>query len=109
MKNRSVEVAHVHRVLHDVVAVGVSFAIGNAWADTPAGQPRGEASRVVMAAVVVLSQATLAVHCAAKHARPDHQRAIEQPATLELCDQCVCTSIRFLAENAQNSDKITMN
>src|SRR5579864_5596608 len=80
MKNCGVEVAHVDRIFDDVVTVLVSFAVGNAGADATARHPSGETSRVVIAAVVVLCQTTLAVHCASKFARPDHQGVIKESA-----------------------------
>src|SRR5215472_6347535 len=62
MKNRSVEVAYVHRILHDVVAVVVSFTIRSPRADSAASHPRGETSRMMITSVVILRQATLAIH-----------------------------------------------
>src|SRR5215472_6561207 len=95
MKNRSVEVAYVHRILYDVVAEGVSLAVSYPRPDAPASHPCCETSRVVIAAIVVLSQATLTVHGAAKLASPDEQRVIEQPAPFEIGDQRVGPPIGF--------------
>src|SRR5215469_12596613 len=66
MKDRSVEVAHVHRILHDVVAVLVRFSVRKPGAHSSADHPCGETSWVVVAAIVVLSQATLAVYGASE-------------------------------------------
>src|SRR5467141_4213464 len=109
MKDGRVEVAHVHRILHDVVAVVVSFAISHARADATASHPSGKASGMMIAAVIVLRQATLAVHGAPELARPDHQRVIEQPAPLEIGDQRVCAAVCLLAEDGQHSDNIAVN
>src|SRR5882757_8254955 len=50
MKNGGIEVAHVNRILDDVVTVLVSFAINNPGADAAARHPCCEASGVVIAA-----------------------------------------------------------
>src|SRR5580765_1039818 len=70
VKNRSVEVAYVHRILHDVVAVVVSFTIRNPRADTATCHPCGETSRMMITSIVVLRQATLAIHSAPELSRP---------------------------------------
>src|SRR5262249_24498397 len=82
-----VEVVDVDGVLNDVVAVVVGLAVDDARLDAAAGQPEGEAAAVVVAAVVVPGQPTLAVDGAAELAAPDHQRVVEQPAPLHVHHQ----------------------
>src|SRR5215469_8536142 len=89
MKDRSVEVPHVHRIFHDVIAILVRFSVRKPGAHASADHPCGETSWVVVAAIVVLSQATLAVYGASELARPDHQCVIEQSASSEISNQRV--------------------
>src|SRR5262249_30032557 len=109
MKNRSVEVAYMHRILHDVVAVVVSFTIRCPLADAATSHPRGETSRMMIASIVILRQATLAVHGASELSRPDDQGVVEQPAPLEIRDQRVGAPVCLLTKNRQCSDHITMD
>ena len=60
----------------------VGLAEGHAGLDAAAGQPHGEAARMMVAAVVVGRQLALAVDRAAELAAPHHQRVVEQPALL---------------------------
>ena len=99
MQNGRVEVAHVHRIFHDVVAVVIRLAVGDAGAHAAAGHPGGEAARVMIAAIVLLAEPALAVNGAAEFAGPDHQRVIEQAAALEIGDQRVAAAICLLAEH----------
>ena len=71
----------------DVVAEVVGLAVGDARLDAAAGQPDGEAARMMVAAVVVGGQRALAVDGAAELAAPDDQRVVEQAALLQVRDQ----------------------
>ena len=96
MKNRRVEIAHVHRVLHDVVAEVVGFAVGVPRLTPPpaihivkhAGGDRGRSCRASDA---------LAVDRASELAAPDDQRVIEQAALFQIGDQRIAGAIRLLA------------
>ena len=55
--------------------------------DAAAGQPDGEAARMMVAAVVVGGQLALAVDGPAELAAPDDQRVVEQAALLQVRDQ----------------------
>ena len=81
------QVVDVDRVVGDVVAEVVGLAVGDAGLDAAAGQPDGEAARVVVAAVVVGGQRALAVDRPAELAAPDDQRVVEQAALLQVGDQ----------------------
>jgi hypothetical protein len=55
VENGRVQIVHVDRIAGDVVAVVVRFPVGNPRLDACAGEPNGEATRVVIAAVIVRS------------------------------------------------------
>ena len=82
VQHRRVQVVDVDRVAGDVVAEVVGLAVGHARLDAAAGQPDGEAARMMVAAVVVGGQLALAVDGAAELAAPDDQRVVEQAALL---------------------------
>ena len=66
----------------DVVAEVVGFAERHARLDAAAGQPDGEAARMMVAAVVGRRELALAVDRAAEFAAPDDQRVVQQAALL---------------------------
>ena len=87
IKDGRVEVADMHGVLDDVVAVVVGFAIFDPPFYTAAGHPHGKTATVVVASVVVLGQLALGVDCAAKFTAPDDERIIKHAALLEVFHQ----------------------
>ena len=104
VQDRGVEVVDVHRagrpgflgrlrkdrlpmLVGNVVAVVVGAAVGDARLHTAASHPHREASRMVVAAVVLTGQPTLAVDGPAKLTAPDNQGVVEQPTALEIPDQ----------------------
>src|SRR4051812_29648398 len=60
-ENGGVQVVNVHRVTHDVVTEIIRFAECKAALSASAGQPDGEAPRVMIAAVVVRREFALGV------------------------------------------------
>src|SRR5438876_5309106 len=62
VQNRRVEIMHVHRVLHDVVAVIIRLAVADPRLDSAAGHPERKASPMMIAAMVRGRQRTLAVN-----------------------------------------------
>ena len=69
-KHGRVEVTHVHRVLHHVVAEIVSFSVDDPGFSAPACQPYREATRMMIPSVVFLGKAALAVYGAPEFAAP---------------------------------------
>ena len=58
---------------------------------------------MMIAAIVIFGQTSLAVNRAAKFARPDHQRVIQQATLLKIGDQRIASAICFLAQNRAES------
>ena len=82
VQHRGVEVVEVGDVLDGLHAELVGGAVDRAAPDAAAGQEDGEALRVVVAAV-----GAGGVGRPAELAGPEDQRALEQPALLEVLDQ----------------------
>src|SRR5690242_552764 len=61
VKNRRVQVVHVYRILHDVVAKVVGLAVRNSGLDAASGHPDSETAWMMIAAVVVGRQLSLAI------------------------------------------------
>jgi len=76
VEHGGVEIVDVHRIGGDVVGKIVGLADGHAAPDARAGQPNGEAARMMIAPIVRQRQLTLAVHCATKLTAPHHQRVL---------------------------------
>ena len=88
VQDRGVEVVDLDRVLDDVVGEVVGLAVDEARLDAAAGQPDREAARVMVAAVIRGGELALRVDRPAELAAPDDQRVVEQPALLEVLDEC---------------------
>ena len=80
VENRGVQVVDVDRVLDDVVAEVVGFAVHDTRLDAATRHPDREAARMMVATVVLARQIALAVDGAAKLTAPDNQRVVQQPA-----------------------------
>ena len=65
----------------------VGDAVLEAALDAGTGKPGGEATPVVIAAVVVLGQLALRVDRAAEFATPDDKRVVEHTPLLQVFDQ----------------------
>ena len=61
VQDRRIQIVNVHRILNDVVSVVVSLTEHMPATDAAAGKPHGDASTVVVSAIVVL-KTTLAVN-----------------------------------------------
>src|SRR5437763_1116303 len=77
MQDGRVQVVDVDGILADVVAVVIGFAMGDSRLDTAARHPNGEAARMMIAAIVLGLQRTLAVNSSAKLSAPDNERIVE--------------------------------
>ena len=82
-----VQVVDVDGVFGDVVTVVVGLAVAHAGFDSAARHEDREASRVMVAAVVVLGEASLAVDGAAELAAPNDERVFEHSAVFEVFNQ----------------------
>src|SRR5579883_2314460 len=100
MEDCGVEVVDVDAVGRDAVAEGIRRAKGDARLDPATGRPDGEASGVVVAAVVGGRQLALAVIRPAELAAPEHQRVVEQAALLQVDDQRRAGLVGLAAEGA---------
>src|SRR5262245_49476831 len=87
MKQGRVQVVDVDRILGDVVTVVIGVAEAHAGFDAAAGQPDGEAARVMVPAIVIRRQGSLAINRSAELSTPDHQGIVEQAALLEIGDE----------------------
>ena len=87
VQDGGMQVADGHRILHDVVAEIVGLAVRYPTLDAAAGQPRGEAARMMIAAVIVAFQVALAVDRTTEFAGKDHDRVVEQPTLFQVPQQ----------------------
>ena len=73
------EIMHMNRIAHDIVAIFVSLPHGLTRLDAPTGKPHAEATRVMIPAEIVAIQFSLGVVGPAKLASPDHESVIAPP------------------------------
>ena len=99
----------VHGVFDHVVAVFICFAVGDAGPHAAAGHPGSEAARMMVAAIVLRSQAALAVNSAAKLAGPDDERVVQQTALFEIGDQRVAAAVSLLAKDRQRTGHVVVH
>ena len=77
MQDRGVHVVDVDRVADDVVAKIVRLTVDDTRLDPSPRHPNGEATRVMVPAVVFASKSALAIDRASKFATPDNQRIVK--------------------------------
>src|ERR1051326_170338 len=70
LQDGGLEIVHEDGVVGDVVTVIVGGAVGDAWFDSRAGEPHGEAAGVMIAAVVVPGEFALGIIGPAEFASP---------------------------------------
>ena len=87
VQDGGVEVVDVDRILGDVVAVVIGLAVADAGLDAAAGHPDGVVAAMMIAAVIVLLDLPLAVDRPPELAAPEHERVLEQAASLEVGDE----------------------
>src|SRR4051794_13203133 len=81
-ENGGLQIVHVDRVRHHVVAVVVGLAETEAALHTASCHPHGEATGMVIASVIRVGQLALAVYGAAEFTAPYDQGVVEQTALL---------------------------
>ena len=67
-----VEIGRVARVVGKLI----SLSVHNAFFDTRSGHPHRETARMMVAAIVLFGECTLAIDRPSKFAAPDHQRIV---------------------------------
>ena len=99
VKHGRVQVAHLHRVLHDLVAHGVGLAVRHTGLDAAASHPDGEGAGIVVPADKLhhLSVAIFPHRGAPEFAAPHHQRVLEHAALLQISQQSRDGLIGFAA------------
>ena len=81
------DIVNVHGILHNTVAIVISLADRTAALDAAAGHPHGEATWVMVAAIVGRREFALAVDGTPEFTTPNHQRIVEHAALLQVLNQ----------------------
>src|ERR1700748_2181337 len=83
-----VQVTHLYRILHDLVAHGISLAVTHAGLDATPSHPNGEGSRIVVPADKLhhLSVTVFAHGGAAEFPAPHDERVLEHAALLQISE-----------------------
>src|SRR5262245_21339842 len=79
-----IEVVDRDRIAHDVVAEIIRLADGHATFDAASRQPKSEAARMMIAAIVVRSELALRVDSTPEFPAPDDESVLEHTALLEV-------------------------
>lgn len=87
VQDGGVEIVNMHWILGDVVAVFIGLADDMSPSNTGSGDQCGEASRVVIPAIVIGRQRTLRINGPAELASPDDEGIVEQASFFEVFDQ----------------------
>src|SRR5439155_23854937 len=94
IEHGGMEIVHRNRVLDGSVAEVVGGAEGGSTLDAPAGEHKGEAFDVVIAAVAPLGHG-----CSPKLTSKHHEGILEHVALFQVLDQCGGGPVRFLRFN----------
>jgi hypothetical protein len=87
MQDCGVQIVDVYRVFSDVVAEVVGLTKRHSTLDSTASHPHTKIPRVVVSAIIVLGQATLAIDRPPELTSPDDQRVLEHPSAFKVLDQ----------------------
>ena len=87
VQDGGLKVVNVDRVSGDVVAVIVRLSQDHARFHAATSHPHGKAAGVVIAAVIVLSQWTLAINRSAELPSPNHQSVVQHTPLFEILDE----------------------
>src|SRR5580658_7675092 len=104
-----VEIPYRDWILDHVVAVVIGLAVGDARAHATTCHPRGVATRMMIASIVILREAALAVDGAAEFTRPDYQRVVKHATLFQVRNQRVAAAVRLLADDGQNLCHVVMH
>lgn len=96
-ENSGIEIVDVDRVLGNVVAEIIRRAVGGASRNPSTCQPHGKAAGMMVPAVVVAGQVSLAVYRASKFPSPDYQGIVQHAAFLEVQDESGSSLVGILA------------
>ena len=88
VEDGGVEIVDMDRILGDVVAEVVGFAVGDSALDTATGHPHAEVSGVVVPAIGLCGEFSLRIDGSAKLAAPDDEGRVEQSALFEILEEC---------------------
>src|SRR5439155_13898279 len=102
------QIVHMNRVGDDVVTEIVGLAEADAALDAAAGEPHGEASRMMITPVIGVRQRALAVNRASELAAPDHERVLKHAALFQIPDESGCSLARSLALKRQIAIELAM-
>src|SRR5207248_1373849 len=80
----------------DVVAVIIRASIGHAWFDTAACEPNAEATRMMIASIIVLGELALGITGAPKLSTPNNQGVFEHATLLQIFNEGSAGLIGFL-------------
>src|SRR5258706_33898 len=97
MQDGGVKVTNVDGVLGDIVGHLVGLAVDKACFDSRSRHPEAEATRVVVAAIILFRELTLAVNGAAEFSTPNHQGVFKHSSLLEVLDESEASLIDVFA------------
>ena len=84
MQDRRLKVPDVHWILDDIVGIVVGATVRHPLLDAGSCKPHGEATWVMVPAVVVPCEGSLAIDGAPKFTAPDDQGVLQQTALLQV-------------------------
>src|ERR1043166_4160226 len=97
MKHCGVEVADVNRIANDIIREVIGFTENRSGPAAATGHPHGEASGMMVAAIILFGEFALGINGATKLATPNNQGGIEQTFGLEVLDEGVTRLVDILA------------
>src|SRR5262245_54742211 len=90
------EIMHVHRVLHDVIAEIIGGPVSYARLDAPSGHPDRKTTRMMIAPEAVLLDLALAVGGASELPAPNDQGIVQQSSLFEVVHESGAGPVRVL-------------
>src|SRR5437867_9893493 len=87
MKDGSVQIVYMNRILGDIIAIVIGLAERDSGLDAAARQPDGKAAGMMIATVLVRGQLALTINRAPEFSAPDNQRVLQEAPLFQVLDE----------------------
>ena len=108
VQDRRVQIVHMHRVLSDVVTELVRGPVGDAGLNASARHPDGEASGMMIPAVVLGCELPLTIDSPSEFSAPHYQGVVQKSALFQILHQRGCRLVSSAALGANRLRQISM-
>src|SRR5690606_37670673 len=108
MQYRRVKVIYMNGVADNIISKLIRFSVGQSGLDASSGHPNGEATRMMVASVILVTQIALAIIGAPELTAPNDEGLLQQSTLFEIHDQCCRRAVNILCLQGHLAGKVAM-